>query len=124
TGILNPNGGNTIAIAVWNLDGSTGGLGKVELTNYGSYTSPLRAGLNDSPRYDPRSYAMPWPPGATVGLDVPSTAQAGKAFTATATVTVPANAPAAFDVIPALNVPSGWAASPADPARAGQLAPG
>jgi hypothetical protein len=26
-GILNPNGPNTIAIAVWNLDGSTGGLG-------------------------------------------------------------------------------------------------
>ena len=40
-GILNPDGTNSIAIAVWNLDGSTGGLGKVSLTNYGSYASPL-----------------------------------------------------------------------------------
>src|SRR5207244_8347518 len=33
-GILNPNGTNSIAIAVWNLDGSTGRLGKVSLTTY------------------------------------------------------------------------------------------
>ena len=58
-GILNPNGTNSIAIAVWNLDGSTGGLGTVSLTNYGSYASSLQVAQNDSPRYDPRKYAMP-----------------------------------------------------------------
>ena len=61
-GILNPDGTNSIAIAVWNLDGSTGGLGQVSLTNYGSYASSLRVAQNDSPRYDSRKYAMPKPP--------------------------------------------------------------
>jgi hypothetical protein len=36
---------------VWNLDGTTGGLGTVALTNYGSYTSPLPVGMDDSPGY-------------------------------------------------------------------------
>lgn len=77
-GILDPNGRNSIAIAVWNLDGSTGGLGKVSLTDYGSYASSLRVAQNDSPRYDSRKYAMPRPPGAEVTLDVPDTAQPGR----------------------------------------------
>lgn len=77
-GILNPNGHNSIAIAVWNLDGSTGGLGKVSLTDYGSYASSLRVAQNDSPRYDARTYAMPKRPGADVTLDVPDTAQPGR----------------------------------------------
>ncbi|WP_267382964.1 beta-galactosidase [Sphingomonas sp. GC_Shp_2] len=33
-GVLDPNGRNTIAIAVWKLDGSAGGLGDVSLTRY------------------------------------------------------------------------------------------
>ena len=48
-GILNPNGKNSIAIAVWNLDGSTGGLGTVALTNYGSYTSLAARGDERQP---------------------------------------------------------------------------
>ncbi len=35
-GILRTDGRNTIAIAVWNLDATTGGLGTVSLTDYGS----------------------------------------------------------------------------------------
>ncbi len=53
-GILNPNGRNTIALAVWNLDGSTGGLGRVSLTNYGSWASSLKVGMVDSPGYHSR----------------------------------------------------------------------
>ncbi|MGH8963366.1 MAG: beta-galactosidase, partial [Jatrophihabitantaceae bacterium] len=75
-GILNPNGSNSIAIAVWNLDGSTGGLGKVSLTNYGSYASSLRVAQNESPRYDPHKYAMPKRRGTTVDLQVPDAVQA------------------------------------------------
>jgi hypothetical protein len=50
-GILRTDGNNTIAIAVWNLDSSTGGLGQVSLTNYGSYASSLRVGPVFSPGY-------------------------------------------------------------------------
>jgi beta-galactosidase GanA len=36
-GILNPNGANTLAIAVWGEDGASGGLGAVSLYQYGAY---------------------------------------------------------------------------------------
>ncbi|MFD1048360.1 beta galactosidase jelly roll domain-containing protein, partial [Kibdelosporangium lantanae] len=59
TGVLNPHGTNTIAIAVWNTDASTGGLGQVKLVTYGSYASSLHVNMNESPGYDPRRYATP-----------------------------------------------------------------
>ncbi|WP_079063285.1 beta-galactosidase [Streptacidiphilus griseoplanus] len=123
-GILNPNGSNSIAIAVWNLDGSTGGLGKVSLTNYGSYASSLRVARNDSPRYDARSYAMPKRPGTTVALDVPDTAQSGQAFDAEATLRVPGDQPPATRLTPSLALPDGWSASPASPASVDEVRPG
>ncbi|MFI6436071.1 beta-galactosidase [Streptomyces sp. NPDC050759] len=114
-GILNPNGRNSIAIAVWNLDGSTGGLGKVALTDYGNYASSLRVAQNDSPRYDSRKYAMPKRPGAEVTLDVPDTAQPGEAFTARTTVRVPKGAPPASRLTASLSVPDGWSVSATSP---------
>ncbi|WP_086849558.1 beta-galactosidase [Amycolatopsis kentuckyensis] len=114
-GILNPNGRNTIAVAVWNLDGSTGGLGTIAWTNYGSYRSPLAVRQNASPGYDPARYAMPPAPTAEVALTAPDTASAGQSFTASATVRVPAGAPPAFDVMPALTAPPGWTIGAASP---------
>jgi beta-galactosidase GanA len=110
-GVLNPHGQNRIAIAVWNLDGSTGGLGTVALTNYGSYASSLTVAQNDSPRYDPQRYAMPAAPSSTVSLQVPGSVGAGQHFTATATVAVPAGRPAAADVTAKLAAPAGWQVS-------------
>ncbi|MEV8565142.1 beta-galactosidase [Streptomyces sp. NPDC051322] len=123
-GILNPDGHNTIAIAVWNLDGSTGGLGKVSLTNYGSYSSSLRVAQNDSPGYRSATYAMPKRPGADVALDVPDTAASGQSFTATATVRVPAGRPAAALLTGSLGLPDGWSASEPSPASVKLLPPG
>ncbi|WP_331744825.1 beta-galactosidase [Streptomyces mirabilis] len=123
-GILNPNGRNSIAIAVWNLDGSTGGLGKVSLTNYGSYASSLHVAQNDSPRYDAHTYAMPKRPGADVTLDVPDTAQSGRAFTAEATVRVPKDKPSAARLTASLSAPDGWDVSAASPASVERLQPG
>ncbi|WP_370962954.1 beta-galactosidase [Amycolatopsis sp. cg9] len=120
-GVLNPNGHNTIAVAVWNLDGSTGGLGKIAWTNYGSHRSPLTVRPNASPGYDPARYAMPPAPTAGVSLTAPDTASGGQPFTASATVRVPAGAPPAFDVKPALTVPAGWTAGPAAPASAARI---
>ncbi|MFZ1993488.1 MAG: beta-galactosidase [Solirubrobacteraceae bacterium] len=56
-GILRTDGRNTIAVAVWNLDSSTGGLGQVSLTNYGNYASSLSVGPVFSPPYRGRGHA-------------------------------------------------------------------
>lgn len=123
-GILDPNGRNSIAIAVWNLDGSTGGLGKVSLTDYGSYASSLRVAQNDSPRYDSRKYAMPRPPGAEVTLDVPDTAQPGETFTARTTVRVSKGGSSASRLTPSLSAPDGWTVSDPSPVSLKRLQPG
>lgn len=114
-GILHPNGRNSIAVAVWNLDGSTGGLGKVSLVDYGSYASSLRVAQNDSPRYDHRKYAMPKRPGVDVTLGVPNTAQSGRSFTAEATVRVPKDRPSASGLTASLSTPDGWSARATSP---------
>jgi hypothetical protein len=107
-GILRTDGRNTIALAVWNLDASTGGLGDVSLVNLGSYASSLRVSAVRSPGYDRRRYAIPAPPPVQVRLDVPDTAQPGVAFTATATVTGRAS-----DAV--LRAPDGWTVTPRGP---------
>ena len=113
-GILRTDGDNSIAIAVWNLDGSTGGLGPVALTDYGTYASPLRVRDVASPGYHPAKYAMPPAPAASVRLDVPDTAQPGTAFPAAATITVPRGR--ITGIVPSLRVPDGWTASAPSPA--------
>ncbi|NUP61276.1 MAG: beta-galactosidase, partial [Nonomuraea sp.] len=123
-GILNPNGRNSIAIAVWNLDGSSGGLGKVALTDYGSYASSLRVAQNDSPRYDPRAYAMPKRPGVDVALNVPDGAQSGESFTARATVRVPKDKGAASQLTASLSAPDGWSVSDPSPTSVKRVRPG
>jgi hypothetical protein len=123
-GILNPHGKNDISIAVWNLDGSTGGLGTVALTNYGSYASSLQVAQNDSPRYSRAKYAMPKPPGTAVSLSVPDAAQSGQTFTAKATVRVPTGSPKLTQLTAALKLPDGWTAGPPSPATVAVLRPG
>ena len=54
-GIVRPNGTNTIAIAVWNTDGSTGGLGAVSLDRYTNLATSLRIGDVTSPGYVTRA---------------------------------------------------------------------
>ncbi|AHH95940.1 beta-galactosidase [Kutzneria albida] len=113
-GVLNPHGANSIAIAVWNTDGSTGGLGKVRLVNYGSYASPLTVALNPSPGYDARRYAMP-ESSVRVALDTPGTVTSGQQTTVTATVTVPQGKRPISEVTAALALPEGWTAGAATP---------
>jgi beta-galactosidase GanA len=50
-GILNPNGKNTVAIAVWALDASSTGLGQVSLQVLGNYTGGVPVKMNESPDY-------------------------------------------------------------------------
>ncbi|MBM9510390.1 beta-galactosidase [Actinacidiphila acididurans] len=123
-GILNPHGRNTIALAVWNLDGSTGGLGTVALTNYGSYASSLTVAQNDSPGWNNTTYAMPAPAGAQVALHVPGSAGPGATFTATATVSVPKKQTTAYHVKPVLKAPAGWTVGSPAPAGVDRIDPG
>ncbi len=51
TGILRPDGTNTIAIGVWNQDAATGGLGAVDLQRYANLATSLRVNDVYSPGY-------------------------------------------------------------------------
>jgi beta-galactosidase len=50
-GILRPQGENTIALAVWSYDGTSGGLGQVALEPLGNHTTGIKIGNVSSPRY-------------------------------------------------------------------------
>jgi beta-galactosidase len=50
-GILRPDGSNTLAIAVWNEDAGSGGLGQVSLQRYANLATALRVGDVHSPGY-------------------------------------------------------------------------
>ena len=95
---------------MWNLDGSTGGLGEVSLTNYGSYASSLNVGQVASPGYNRAKYAMPVAPGTRVALKVPGAVASGERFVAKATVRVPAGGRTATGATAALQLPDGWTA--------------
>ena len=123
-GILKTNGSNTIAIAVWNTDGSTGGLGDVSLESFGSYASSLHASTVDSPRYDASTYAMPRAHDATLSLAAPDTALPSSTSDVSATFAVPSGAPPASFVRFALQVPAGWTATPTSPTVVGRVAGG
>jgi beta-galactosidase GanA len=123
-GILKTNGNNSIALAVWNLDGSTGGLGTVSLTTYGSYASSLKVAAVNSPAFDSVKYALPRAPGLTVELRVPDLVTPGGAFTASAVVGVPTGIPGASNVTAELTLPAGWTAAAAVPVSVPQVRPG
>jgi beta-galactosidase GanA len=110
-GILKPNGSNTIAIAVWNTDGTSGGLGAVSLESFGSYASPLQVSTVDGSRYDHATYAMPVAHQASLTLTAPDTATPGATSEVTSTFAVPAGAPPATNVRLGLPVPDGWTAT-------------
>jgi beta-galactosidase GanA len=110
-GILNPNGANTIAVAVWNTDATSGGLGKISWETYGSQASPLRVRPVAAPRYHRQRYASPPAPRAAVSLTTPDTVRAAQTVDVSATVSVPAGAPPLTAVSNTLKLPAGWTAT-------------
>jgi hypothetical protein len=123
TGILRPNGTNTIALAVWSEDGSTGGLGTVSLERYANLASSLTVGNVNSPGYDPNAYRAPSST-ARLALNAPDVIERGGSGTVTATFTDPADRPPARNVTVQLDVPDGWTATPAGPTTFAQVDPG
>jgi beta-galactosidase GanA len=107
-GILRADGQNTIAIAVWSEDGTTGGLGKVSLERYANLASSLRVHDVAAPRYDPRRYRVV-PSTATLALTAPDVIERGGSGTITATLTPPRDADITLDA------PSGWTVTQTSP---------
>ena len=123
-GILQTQGTNTVAVAVWDTDATTGGLGNVSWVNLGSYASSLQVATVASPGYQASKYAVPAAPKASVSLGTPETVSPGATSTVTATVAVPAGAPRITSVVPKLTLPAGWTATGPRPVVAGSVAPG
>jgi beta-galactosidase len=122
-GIVRTNARNTLAIAVWNADAGSGGLGEVSLEQYGNVTTSLRVSDVDSPGYRPDAFAVP-PSTARLTLAAPDVIERGGTGTVSATITLPARGPNARDVDLRLTMPSGWTATASTPTTTGRLAAG
>jgi hypothetical protein len=122
-GLLRTDGRNTLAIAVWNTDAGTGGLGQVGLETYGNHTSALHVSTVDSPAYDPRALAIA-PSTAHVSVTAPDAIQRGGTGTVRATVSVPARGPDARDADVQLSTPDGWTVSAGTPTHSDRIAAG
>lgn len=106
-GILDTHGENSIALAVWRLDGEKSQLPKVFLQNLGSVTSRLAVTSVDNPGYDQviASRAVS-DSTAKVSVGIPSTMPASESFDITGTVEgLPEGS---SDVRPNLELPQGW----------------
>ncbi len=108
-GILNDHGQNTIAIADWGLDDTTGGLDSVSLVAAGTQSTSLPVSLLDSPGYNPAVYGAPTQLTPVLGV-VPSTSLASGTFTVKATLSNPSSSPLR-DPSVKLSLPSGWSAT-------------
>ena len=120
-GILNDHGQNTIAIADWGLDDTTGALDQVKLVAAGTQATSLRVAPVDSPAYTAAVYGPPTRLTPVLGV-VPSTALASGTFTVKATLSNPTPSALTSPSV-ALSVPSGWSVSP-PAATMGTVAPG
>ena len=123
-GILDPQGDNTIAVALWNEDRTTGGLGTVTLENLGSTASPLNPAPVTAPDYDAAAYTMPATHNALLTLTTPGTAVSATSYSVSASFTVPNGQQNASDVSLAPTLPTGWTAQPTSATTVANLAAG
>lgn len=126
SGVLNPNGKNTVAIAVWALDGSSTGLGQVSLEKLGNYAGGVPVTMSESPDYK-SLFAGTTPSqsdNAVLSLSCPSsTITGGKTETVTGVLTNEGtNTINVKDI--KLDAPKDWNVSLNDSVTSGTLAPG
>ncbi len=112
-GILDEQGSNTLAIAVWGLDGSGGGLPRVSLVAEGDQAGGVPVAPVDSPGYDPAVYGPPSAPAPTLGVTSSAAlVTPGQPFTVTTSLSDPGATPLRGASV-GLTLPSGWTAKPA-----------
>jgi beta-galactosidase GanA len=121
-GILNDHGGNTLAIAVWGLNQTGGGLDQVKLVTAGNQAGGLPISPVASPGYSAATYGAPASPQPTLAA-VPSTTLASSSFTVKETLANPTTHPLT-GATEALSAPSGWTVAPASATTVGTVAPG
>jgi beta-galactosidase GanA len=121
-GILNDHGPNTLAIAVWGLDGSSGGLPQVSLVAAGNQAGGVPVAPVFSPGYSPAVYGAPSAPQPTLAA-ISSSALADGPFTVQATLRNPTFRPLPGASL-SLSAPSGWTVTPSGATSAGTVAPG
>jgi beta-galactosidase GanA len=126
-GVLDPDGNNTLALAVTSDGGPGNGLEKVALTNLGTVRGGVPVGMDRSPGWNAHTWGTPATPSevAMEGVhgNAATPARGGDTFTVTGTV-ADLSGPAAHDVIASLDLPAGWTATPATPTTIGTLAHG
>jgi len=126
-GVLNPDGNNTLAIAVTSDGGAGNGLEQVQLTNLGTVSGGVPVKLDESPGWNPLTYGSPKVPNEVAMEGLTTTAASptggGDSFSVTGTV-ANVSGPAATDVSASLSLPDGWTATPDGPTTIGTLARG
>jgi beta-galactosidase GanA len=126
-GVLDPDGGNTVAIAVTSEGGAGNGLEKVALTNLGTVRGGVPLRMDRSPGWNAASYGVASVPDDVTMEGITSTAAhpavGGHTFTVTSAVDNAAG-PAATGVTAHLDVPAGWTATAQTENAIGTLAPG
>ncbi len=121
-GILNDHGANTLAIAVWALNGTGGGLDQVRLVAAGNQAGGVPVRPVASPGYSPAVYGPPTAPQPTLAA-VSSSALAQGTFTVRATLRNPTRQALPRSAV-SLSVPAGWTVSPSGPVSLGAVQPG
>ncbi len=123
-GILDQDGRNTLAIAVWGLDPTGGGLDKVNLVATGDQSGGVPVQTVYSPGWNPFVYGPPTSPSPTLGVTSSSAlVNPGQAFTVKATLSNPGDSPLRHGSI-GLSVPSGWTVTPTGADSVGTVPPG
>ncbi|SFF32085.1 Beta-galactosidase, domain 3 [Actinacidiphila alni] len=121
-GLLRPDGRNTLALAVWSND-DTSGLGRVSLVAQANLRGGVPVSPVASPAYDAHRYAEPAAP-AQVRLTAPDTMTPGTGAEVTATVSVPKGRPAVRSARVTLKVPDGWRLDGPGTVPLGRITPG
>ncbi len=123
-GILHAHGANTVAIAVWGLTPTSGGLPGVSLQSVGNQAGGVAVTDVASPGWNPHTYGAPTQAAPTLGVSsATALATAGRPVTVRATLANPGRAPLRDGTL-ALSVPAGWRVRPAGPTPLGTIGTG
>jgi beta-galactosidase GanA len=124
-GILRSDGANTVAIAVWGLNGSGGGLPRVKLVSDGDQSGGVPVANVASPGWNAATYGAPTPASPTLGLSTGTTlAEPGQTLAVTATLANPGTTVLHHASV-SLAAPGGWAVRPVGRVvELGAVAPG
>jgi beta-galactosidase GanA len=123
-GIVNGNGSNTVAIAVWGLQPGSGRLPSVSLRSVGDQTGGVPVTAVAQPPWNAQTYGAPTDASPTLGVRASSAlAEPGASVTVTATLGNPSSS-AITDGSLTLSAPSGWTVTRAGGTKPLQIAPG